>query len=138
MGATPDIAFTSAVLGTQVVDERIVAIWMHQLTELPARTAEMPSTILGCIEGRRRINVTVGAGLKEVLEWVVIGTDLVRVVRYIPGNVEQRRRTVSLPLPVQQEVRKGQLGVWDLISLAVPFWIEKGIGRRSARSPSST
>ena len=74
-----------------MMHQRIVAVRMHELAELPARPAEMPLAIGRRIEIRRGVDVAIGARLQEMRERIAITGHFLAVLFDIPGDVEQRR-----------------------------------------------
>jgi len=100
--------------------QRIVAVRMHELAELPARTTEMSLSIGRGIEVRRGVDVAIGPRLQEMREWIPITGHFLAVLFDIPGNVEQRRGAERLAAPMRQEMRQCHLPRRYRICLAIP------------------
>jgi hypothetical protein len=103
------VVVVGVIAAVQVMDQRVVLVGVHQITEGAARPTDMAAAIFGGVERRRWVDVVVCARLQELHEGIAVPPDLTGVGRQVEGDVEQRRRAVGLAAPVCQKMRQGIL-----------------------------
>ncbi len=98
----------------------IVAIRTHELAELAAWAPEMSLAIRRAVEGRRRVDVAIGARLEKMRERIAVAGHFIGMLLDIPADVEQWRRAECLAVPMRQEMRQRPLTGRYRVGLAIP------------------